>query len=185
MEARPTSLPGVVEFQPRRFTDDRGWFSESWNAKAFAEHGVDLTWVQDNESLSSDAGTIRGIHFQTEPFAQYKLVRAVRGRIFDVAIDLRRSSETFMQWVATELNSEVGNQLLIPAGFGHAFCTLTDDCHVAYKVTAHYAPETERSIAWNDPELAIGWPVAETDVSLSAKDRAAPTMADSIAELFA
>jgi len=179
-----TQLPGVVEITPRRFSDQRGWFSETWNSRSFADAGLAFEWVQDNESLSLSAGTVRGIHFQVDPRAQDKLVRAVAGRIFDVAVDLRRSSPTFGRWVGVELDAEVGNQLLVPKGFGHAFATLTTNCRVAYKVTSHHDTTSDRSVAWNDPTIAIDWPIDVAAASLSDKDAIAPLFSESSLELF-
>lgn len=178
MKVEETSLDGVVQLTPKRHGDQRGWFSESWNQATLADAGIRHDWVQDNESYSAAAGTLRGIHFQIDPVAQDKLVRVVSGRIFDVAVDLRRSSASFGRWVGVELTSELGNQLLIPAGFGHGFLTLTADCHIAYKVTNRYDPATDRAVRWDDPDIAIDWPVASESVVLSEKDAAAPNLAD-------
>jgi len=179
LQVEPTELSDVLEITPMRFADDRGWFSEAWNQDRFAEFGLRYDWVQDNESLSAQAGTLRGIHFQIEPAAQDKLVRCVAGRIFDVAVDLRRGSATFGRWVGRELSDELGNQLLIPKGFGHGFVTLVAGCRVLYKTTAPYAAEHDCAIAWDDPSLAIGWPVDRSAITLSSKDKAAPTLAGS------
>jgi dTDP-4-dehydrorhamnose 3,5-epimerase len=178
MEVIATSLPDVVEIVPVRHGDDRGWFSEVWNEKALAEAGVALDWVQDNEAMSAKVGTIRGLHFQLPPFAQDKLVRALRGRIVDVAVDIRQSSPTFGHHVAVELTAAKGNQLLVPKGFAHGYCTLEPDSVIAYKVSNYYAPESDRSLRWDDPALGINWPVDGTEASLSAKDLAAPLLAD-------
>src|SRR6056297_3664882 len=144
MEVRTTGLDGVVELTPRRFGDGRGWFSEVFKPAALAEAGVDTEFVQDNESFSAIPGTIRGFHYQLEPHAQAKLVRVLRGRVLDVVVDIRRDSPTFGEHVAVELTAGLGNQLLVPAGFAHAFCTLDADVHVAYKVSDRYSPELER-----------------------------------------
>lgn len=167
----------VLLFTPRRFGDDRGWFVETYNAKTLAAMGFEAEFVQDNLSLSRAANTVRGIHFQTPPNAQHKLVRCARGRIFDVAVDLRRGSPTYGKWVGTELSAENGRQLVVPMGFGHGFVTLEPDCEVAYKCTALYAPECDRGLRWNDPGLGIGWPLDGSPV-LSDKDRNAPWLAD-------
>jgi len=178
MKIEQTELEGVLEITPPRYEDDRGWFSETWNSEKFSAGGVAYEWVQDNESMSVSVGTVRGIHFQIEPCAQDKLVRATHGRIFDVAVDLRSSSPTFGQWVGRELSSDIGNQLLVPKGFGHGFATLTPDCRVAYKVSARYDASCDRGVAWNDPALGIDWPIAPAAAVLSAKDAAAPVIAD-------
>ena len=149
----------VYKIATRRFADSRGWFSESYNAQRFAAAGLDRNWCQDNHSLSRPAGTLRGLHFQRDPQAQAKLVRCLRGRIFDVAVDVRAQSPTFRRWVGLELSAENGLQLLIPAGYAHGFLTLEPDCEVAYKVDAQYAPAAEGGIAWNDPAIAIDWPL--------------------------
>ena len=168
----------VIQIIPQRFADARGWFAETWQAARFQKLGVDARFCQDNQSASAKAGTRRGIHFQRTPHAQAKLVRCLRGRIFDVAVDLRRESPTFKHWVGVELSADQGNQLFVPAGFGHAFLTLEDDCHVAYKVDAYYAPSADGGIRWNDPELAIEWPMTGNGPVLSDKDAALPFLAD-------
>lgn len=159
---------------PRRFADERGWFSETYNAKKLAELGIHDAFCQDNQSLSSIAGTLRGLHFQRHPFAQAKLVRCLAGRIFDVALDIRRDSPTFGRWVGTELSATNGKQLYIPVGFAHGFLTLEDNCMVAYKTNAFYSAESEGGIAWNDPEAAIEWPLGGLRPHLSAKDALLP-----------
>lgn len=169
-----TILDGVVVITPRRFGDDRGWFSETWNAKAMAEAGIDCTFVQDNHSFSAAKGTLRGLHYQRAPHAQDKLVRATRGVILDVAVDVRLGSPTFGQHVAVELSAENGKQLFIPKGFLHGFVTLTADCEVQYKCTDFYAPDCDGSVAWDS--LGIDWGVSAP--VLSAKDLAAPAFAD-------
>ncbi|WP_333568207.1 dTDP-4-dehydrorhamnose 3,5-epimerase [Sphingorhabdus sp.] len=168
----------VVKINPQRFTDTRGWFSETWNEERFAKLGVQAKFCQDNQSVSVNVGTIRGIHFQRAPHAQAKLVRCLKGRIFDVAVDLRRDSPTFKRWVGVELSAEKGNQLFVPSGFGHAFLTLEDDCHVAYKVDAYYAPHADGGIKWDDPELEINWPMISGAPILSDKDAALPMLSD-------
>ncbi len=161
---------------PKRFEDSRGWFSESWNARSFASAGIDVEFCQDNHSLSRAAGTIRGLHFQRAPHAQSKLVRCLRGRIYDVAVDLRRASPTFGAWVAVELSATVGNQLFIPAGYAHGFMTMEPNCEVAYRVDDFYTPEAEGGIQWDDPELNIAWPITDTAPLLSDKDSALPRL---------
>ena len=169
MEVKTTALPGVLMLKPRRFADSRGYFVETYNQRILAEAGVVAHFVQDNQSFSSKAGTIRGLHFQLPPAAQAKLVRALRGAIFDVAVDLRRGSPTFGRWIGATLTADGGEQLFIPRGFAHAFCTLEDDAEVAYKVDDFYAPKCDSGLIWNDPDLAIAWPV-KADAILSEKD---------------
>lgn len=164
---------------PRRFDDERGWFVELYNARRFAELGFERLFVQDNQSLSKQAFTIRGFHFQVPPHAQDKLVRCVRGRILDFAIDLRCGSPTYGRWVYAELSAENGRQLLVPVGFGHGFVTLEPDCEVAYKVTGYYAPECDAGLRWDDPSINVDWGLPEgTQPVLSDKDRALPLLAD-------
>ena len=169
----------VKLIMPERFNDGRGWFSETWNAARFEKLGATGQFCQDNQSVSVKAGTVRGIHFQRGPHAQAKLVRCLKGRIFDVGVDLRRASPTFKKWVGVELSAELGNQLFLSAGFGHAFLTLEDDCHVAYKVDAYYAPQADGGIRWDDPELAITWPMEGITPILSDKDASLPFLSDS------
>lgn len=183
-EIRPTELDGVIEIVPARFSDDRGWFSEVWNRATLESKGISIGWVQDNESLSIAKGTIRGVHFQREPYAQDKLVRVVQGTIVDVAVDLRRSSSTFGRHVAVELSAKTGNQLLVPSGFGHAFVTLEKDCRVAYKVSAAYNSDADAAVNVADAELGIAWGVDLDQAVVSDKDRNAPMLADASALLF-
>lgn len=168
----------VVRIVPKRFEDARGWFSETFQQTRFAAAGIDTPFVQDNQSYSKAAGTLRGIHFQRPPHVQAKLVRCLRGRIWDVAVDLRAGSPTFGHWVAAELTAAGGEQLFVPAGFGHGFLTLEDDCEVAYKTSDFYAPECDGGIAWNDPELAISWPLKPGWPYLSDKDQRLPGVQD-------
>lgn len=174
LEITPTAIPDVKVLLPRSFGDGRGSFSETYNAARFAEHGVKLNFVQDNQSWSAQPGTIRGLHFQSPPKAQDKLVRVLRGRILDVAVDLRRASPTYGKWVAEELSAENRKQLLVPIGFAHGFCTLEPDTEVLYKVTDYYAPANDLGIAWDDPDLAIAWPVKKDQAVLSDKDARQP-----------
>lgn len=167
----------VIALTPNRFADPRGWFTESWSYDRFAAAGVSANFVQDNHSYSVKTGTLRGLHFQAPPFAQAKLVRCLRGRVFDVAVDLRRESPTYKQWVGVELTAEQGNQLFIPAGYGHGFVTLDPDSEIAYKVDNYYNPEADGGIIWNDPEIAVQWPIDGTEPLLSAKDVGLPTLA--------
>ncbi len=163
---------------PKRYTDARGWFSESYNGSRFAAWDLEHDWCQDNHSSSTRAGTLRGLHFQTGSHAQSKLVRCLRGAIYDVAVDLRPDSPSFKQWRGFELSAETAAQLLIPVGFAHGFLTLTYDCEVAYKVDAYYDPEADGGVAWDDAELAIDWPMSNgiTTPHLSEKDRALPKL---------
>ncbi len=173
-----TAIPAVKVITPKRFGDARGFFSEVYSRRAFEAAGLHLDFVQDNHSLSGPMGTIRGLHFQSPPFAQDKLIRVVRGRILDVAVDLRRSSPTYGQHVAVELSAENWRQLLVPVGFAHGFCTLEPDTEVVYKVTAYYAPAHDHGVAWDDPALGIAWPVAPDEALLSDKDARQPRLAD-------
>jgi dTDP-4-dehydrorhamnose 3,5-epimerase len=173
----PLALPEVLLITPRRYGDARGWFSETWSRAALAEAGLDLDFVQDNQAFSAAKGTLRGLHFQRAPAAQGKLVRVLKGAVFDVAVDVRPGSRTYGQWVSAELTAQRGEQLWIPPGFAHAYCTLTDDCEIFYKVDAPYAPETEGGIAWDDPDLAIPWPL-HGDPVLSPKDKLLPRLRD-------
>lgn len=172
-----TSIPDLWIFTPERHGDDRGFFSETWSRAAFDKAGLAFDWCQDNHSQSRDVGVLRGLHYQAPPCAQTKLVRCTRGRIWDVAVDVRPGSPSFRQWVAVELSAENWKQLLIPRGFLHGFVTLQPDTEVQYKVDAPYAPEHDGSVAWNDPDLAVEWPLAGAP-QLSAKDQRAPRFAD-------
>lgn len=176
MRIEATGLPGVVLLEPRRFGDARGWFCETFSTRAMAAAGLMTEFVQDNQSFSAAAGTLRGLHFQRPPHAQAKLVRCLRGAIRDVAVDIRRGSPTWGQWVAAELSAENGRQLLVPAGFLHGFVTLVPDTEVHYKCSAFYAPEAEGAVRWDDPDLAVDWGLAGPP-QLSAKDAAAPALA--------
>ncbi|SPH27616.1 dTDP-4-dehydrorhamnose 3,5-epimerase [Ascidiaceihabitans donghaensis] len=169
-----TPLEGVLILTPARFGDARGFFSESWNRATMLDAGIDLEFVQDNHSLSARKGTLRGLHFQTPPMAQDKLVRCGRGALFDVAVDIRSSSATFGQWFGVELSAENGRQLLVPAGFAHGFVTLQDDTEICYKCTAPYAPDCDAGIAWDDPDIGVDWGISEP--VLSEKDALAPTL---------
>lgn len=164
----------VLHIEPKRFTDDRGWFSETWSSRSQALPVIDF--VQDNQSLSVAIGTLRGLHYQKEPSAQSKLVRCVRGAIFDVAVDVRPLSPTFGQWVGATLTAERGNQLFIPRGYAHAFMTLEENCEVFYKVDGFYDPQCDAGIAWNDAEIGITWPKLYGDPVLSEKDRMLPLL---------
>ncbi len=184
MQVKPTQLAEVIELTPTRHGDHRGWFAETWNTRRGLEAGIDITWVQDNESLSAEQGTVRGLHFQMAPSAQDKLIRVLDGRIADVAVDLRRSSATFGHHVLVELNAELGNQLFVPKGFAHGFCTLEPNTRVAYKTSGYYDPERDVGLRWNDPDLGITWPVGEGHAVVSAKDGETPLLADAQHLLF-
>jgi len=173
-----TAIPDVKVVSPKKHGDHRGFFSEVYNAKAWADAGLDCLFVQDNHSYSAQAGVIRGLHFQLEPFGQTKLVRVAKGRILDVAVDLRRGSPTFGKHVAVELSAANWRQLLVPVGFAHGFCTLETDCEVLYKVTNLYSPAHDRGLAFDDPALGIDWGVDPARAILSDKDRKHPRLAD-------
>ena len=177
-EFRHLAIAGVIEVTPSRFGDHRGHFSETYSRYAFEEAGIALDWVQDNQSFSAQVGTVRGLHFQAPPVAQAKLVRVLRGAVFDVAVDIRKGSPTYGAWVGIELSAEKGNQLLVPMGFAHCFMTLKPDTEVFYKVSDRYSKEHEGSIRWNDPDLGIDWPSLNEEPTLSDKDREAPMFAD-------
>ena len=172
------AVQAPVLLETRQFADPRGVFAETYSRRAAAPLGVAEEFVQDNWSRSDRAGTVRGLHFQRRPHAQAKLVRVVRGRILDVAVDLRRSSPTFGRHVAVELAAGDGRMLYVPEGFAHGFCTLEPMTEVAYKVSADYAPESDAGIAWNDPALGIDWPVAAEDALVSSKDALLPPLGD-------
>lgn len=160
-----------------RHVDHRGYFAETYSRRKYSELGIDVEFVQDNHSLSLYVGTLRGLHFQAPPHAQAKLVRCVRGAIYDVAVDIRRGSPTYGQWVGYELTAENGDELYVPVGFAHGFLTLEPDSEIVYKCSDYYAPETEGSVLWNDPDIIIDWPTV-SDPILSDKDVAAPLLAD-------
>lgn len=178
IEIRRLSLDGLLEIRPERFADERGFFSETWNAAAWREGGIATDFVQDNHSLSRVRGTLRGLHFQSPPAAQAKLVRVTRGAAFDVAVDLRSGSPTYRRWAGVTLSAVEWNQLLIPVGFAHGFLTLEDDTEVQYKASAAYSPAHDRAVRFNDPAIAIDWPLAAAELILSDRDRAAPLLAD-------
>ncbi|WP_156678071.1 dTDP-4-dehydrorhamnose 3,5-epimerase [Sphingomonas profundi] len=167
----------VQLIRPKRFADDRGWFSETYHQRRLAEQGIDTVFCQDNHSLSRPVGTLRGLHFQAPPHAQAKLVRCVRGSIWDVAVDVRNGSPTFGQWVAATLSADNGDQLFMPAGFAHGFVTLEPDSEVIYKVDDYYAPDCDGGIAWDDPDIALPWPAPADGPVLSDKDRRLPRLA--------
>ena len=174
MDIQSTRLPDVKLIRPRRFADSRGWFSEIYKHSTFQKAGVELGFVQTNQSFSVEKGTVRGLHFQKHPHAQGKLVQVLQGCIWDVAVDIDPASSTFGEHVGVELDAHVGAMLYIPPNYAHGFCTLTPDTRVMYACTAEYAPECEGGIIWNDPRLAIDWPVRTQDAILSDKDKALP-----------
>jgi dTDP-4-dehydrorhamnose 3,5-epimerase len=176
MKLIPTKFSDVHIVEPDVFGDNRGFFMESYNNRKFRELGISYDFVQDNHSLSVETGVLRGLHYQLNPKAQTKLVRVIAGAIYDVVVDIRRNSPTFGQWVGVELSAENKRQLLVPRGFAHGFCTLVPNTEVLYKVDEYYSPENDRGILWNDPELAIDWPVAEP--ILSDKDTKHPLLKD-------
>lgn len=178
LEVELTAIPDVKIIRPAKMRDERGFFSEVYNRQSFAEAGIYLTFVQDNHSQSMNVGTIRGLHFQSHPFAQDKLVRVTRGRIMDVAVDIRRSSPTFGRHVSVELSAENWLQLLVPIGFAHGFLTLELDTEVVYKATNYYSAAHDRGIAWDDPALGINWTIEPGQSGLSEKDRRQPRFAD-------
>jgi dTDP-4-dehydrorhamnose 3,5-epimerase len=183
MQIRRLALEGVIEVIPHKFGDARGFFSETYSRKSFADAGIDIEWVQDNQSFSAEKSVLRGLHFQVAPFAQDKLVRILHGSIFDVVVDLRSGSPTYGKWLSCVLSSDAWNQLLVPKGFAHGFVTLEPNVEVLYKVSAPYSPSCDRAIRWNDPAIGIEWPLEGREPVLSAKDAAAPFLAD-IAEQF-
>ena len=173
----PLAIPEVLLITPKRHGDARGWFAETWSDKALAGTVAETRFVQDNQAFSAAKGTLRGLHFQTGPSAQGKLIRALRGAIFDVAVDIRPGSPTHGTWVSAELTADGGEQLWVPRGFAHAYCTITDNCEIFYKVDAPYAPQSEGGVAWNDPDLGIPWPL-DGDPLLSGKDQVLPRLKD-------
>nr|RAV93310.1 dTDP-4-dehydrorhamnose 3,5-epimerase [Aerococcus mictus] len=178
LDVTGTAIDGVKVLRPRRFGDNRGLFFESYNAERWRGAGIDITFVQDNDSYSKDKGTVRGLHFQTPPFAQSKLVRVIRGAVLDVVVDIRKGSPTYGRHVAVELSAEGGDQLFVPRGFAHGFCTLEPETYVIYKVDAHYSPAHDAGIQWNDPAPGIDWPVKPEAAILTAKDLVHPPFAD-------
>lgn len=178
MDIETLSIPAVKLIRPKRFGDARGFFSEVYSKAALAAAGITMEFVQDNHSRSAQVGTVRGLHFQTAPFAQDKLVRVTKGRILDVAVDLRRGSPTYGLHVTAELSAENWTQILVPIGFAHAFCTLEPDTEVVYKVSNIYAPANDGGVIWNDPDLGIAWPVTAADAVLSDKDAKLPRLRD-------
>jgi len=172
--ATSLNLPRIIV--PKRYVDDRGWFSEIFHEERLYAAGIPCRFVQDNQSSSKRTGTLRGLHFQLPPAAQAKLVTVLRGRILDVAVDVRRGSPTFGKYVSTELSSDTGHQVYIPIGFAHGFLTLEDDVVVMYKTSDYYAPAHDSGICWNDPDVAFPWPLKDTDIITSDKDRRLPML---------
>ena len=171
MNIQITKIPGVLVLKPRQFPDPRGYFVETYSERVFRQAGIVVDLVQDNQSVSIHRGTIRALHFQLPPATQAKLVRVVRGSIYDVVVDLRRDSPAYGQWMSHQLSAETGEQIFIPRGLAHGLCTLEPNTEVAYKVDDYYAPACESGIVWNDPTLKIPWPVAVSEAILSDKDR--------------
>jgi len=178
MDVIEAEIPDVKRIVLKRFGDARGWFSETFRADTLARAGITTPFIQDNQSFSAPQGTVRGLHFQIAPRAQAKLIRVLQGAILDVAVDIRSDSPTYGKYVAVTLDAEKGEQLYIPHGFAHGFCTLTPDVMVAYKVDDYYSPEHDRALFWNDPAIGIPWPVSGEAAILSDKDRRAPKLAD-------
>lgn len=177
MQITQTALPGVLLLKPARFGDARGFFSESWNRKTLMAHGVELDFVQDNHSLSAAVGTVRGLHFQAPPHAQDKLVRCGQGALFDVAVDIRKDSPTYGQWVGYNLTAENGLQLLVPKGFLHGFVTRAPDTEIIYKCTDYYVPDCDGAVRFDDPDIGIDWSISG-EAAISDKDANAPRWAD-------
>ncbi len=177
MKIIETEIPGVLVIEPDVFGDHRGWFCETWNRQKLHDAGIDADFVQDNQSYTKARGTLRGLHFQQNPMSQAKLVRVVRGAVLDVAVDLRKGSPTYLKHVIAELSAENKRQFFIPKGFAHGFLTLTDDVEFVYKVDAPYAPDCDRSVRFDDPEIGVDWPCEEP--ILSDKDKKAPLLRDS------
>ncbi|MGB0697017.1 MAG: dTDP-4-dehydrorhamnose 3,5-epimerase [Rhodospirillaceae bacterium] len=178
MRFEALALPGVVKITPQRHGDNRGYFMETFKDAWFRENIADVGFVQDNQSLSAEVGTVRGLHFQLDPFAQGKLVRCIAGALYDVAVDIRVGSPTFGQWVGVELSEENAAQLWVPTGFAHGFVTLLPDTAMHYKVTAPYSPSHDRGLRWDDPAIGIDWPVDLTTARLSEKDKIHPLLKD-------
>ena len=183
MELRGLGIDGVFEVVPKKLVDARGYFAETYSKEFFRTAGITQEWVQDNQSYSVDAGVLRGLHFQVAPFAQDKLIRVLRGSIFDVAVDLRKCSPTFGQSVSCIISATNFNQVFVPRGFAHGFVTLEPNSEVFYKVSAPYAPSCDRTISHSDPALGIEWPKPAPEFTLSDKDRRAPLLSDIIADI--
>lgn len=173
-----SNIEDVFIIEPKRYHDLRGYFTELYSAKALKAAGIEDVFVQDNLSRSTEVGTVRGLHFQAPPYSQAKLVRVSRGRVLDVAVDIRRESSTYGQHVAVELSAENGHQIYIPHGFAHGFCTLEPDTEIVYKVSSYYAPQAEGGILWSDPALNIAWPISRDAAIVSDKDAVLPALKD-------
>ncbi len=178
LKVEPLPISDVLLVTPRRFADSRGYFVETYTQRAFHQAGITTEFRQDNQSLSTQRGTIRGLHFQLGPEPQTKLVRVLAGSVYDVAVDLRAGSATYGQWCGAKLTAEVGEELLIPIGFAHAFCTLEPDTIVAYKVDGFYNKAAEAGLRWDDPDIAIEWPIATAEIMVSEKDATLPFLRD-------
>ncbi len=178
MDVEEGAIPGLKLLRPKKFGDKRGFFSEVYSLRAMADAGINVAFVQDNHSFSTERGVIRGLHFQIPPFAQAKLLRVTKGAIFDVAVDVRLGSPTYGKFYAAELSAENWCQLFVPEGFAHGFATLTPDCEVLYKVSAHYTPSHDRGLRWNDPEVGVPWPVSAALAILSDRDKLLPQLRD-------
>jgi len=178
MKVRSLSIPDVKILEPEQFGDQRGFFSETYSRRTLTGHGIELEFVQDNHSLSRPKGTIRGLHYQSPPFAQAKLIRVARGSILDVAVDLRQRLPTYGKHVAAVISAKAWNQILVPVGFAHGFCTLEADTEIIYKVTNYYSAKHDQGVLWNDPDLEIDWPVSKETSVLSPKDRCLPRLRD-------
>ena len=176
----PTAIPDVILLTPRRFGDERGWFAETYSTRSFAPALGDIVFVQDNQAFSAARGTLRGLHFQRPPHPQAKLIRVLKGSIFDVTVDLRSGSPTYGRWVGVALTADAGEQLFEPHGFAHGYCTLEPHTEVAYKVDGFYAPDCDAGLAWDDPTLAIKWPIPPHEAILSGKDKTLPAFKDFI-----
>jgi dTDP-4-dehydrorhamnose 3,5-epimerase len=185
MDSRRFDIEGPIEITPKRFGDSRGYFMETFNLLHLRDLGIAETdWVQDNQSLSATAFTLRGMHYQLSPFSQAKIVRVLKGRIWDAAVDIRPQSKTFGHWIGVELSAEAANQLYVPAGFAHGFLTLESDVEIAYKVSQFYSPQHDRSLNWSDPGVGISWPLPKEQTPLlSAKDSAAPMLQNLVDEI--
>lgn len=177
MQVTRLAIPDVLQLVPRRHHDDRGWFCETWQHGSLEAQGIRSDWLQDNHCFSARAGTLRGLHFQLPPNTQTKLVRCLRGAVFDVSVDLRLGSPSYGQWVGVELSADNGRQLLIPAGFAHGYLTLVAGCEVLYKVDAPWSPADEVALAWDDPDIGVAWPDLGQPPLLSPRDAAAPRLA--------
>ncbi len=178
MQVERLAILDVVLLTPKRYGDERGWLSEVYSRRAMAQAGVPMEFVQDNQAFSPKRGTLRGLHLQVPPQPIAKLTRCIRGAIFDVAVDLRAGSPTFGRWVGAELTADNGAMLLSPRGFAHAYCTLTDNVEVLYKLDGYYAPDCERGLRWDDPAIGIDWPISADLLTINERDRTLPLLAD-------